>query len=529
MLSGSTKSLIPALRDVLGHAFVAFGRLGSLADTGVPFSYCTMLQRKTKYLLLASLFFGTVAASSGCAPDVEATDDQSEAIVSEGSIDDARRSGSPDRMAVALRSIASSRAPWNRERRQDGLERLVHDLDAGGVERIRVAYIERYAEDPEVTIRSDGLFDHLVRLPREEEIALISRLQAAYMKRDVRVLDDLLRRSREGALTLVDRQAYFAMLPRMGLWEVPVRVEPGDRSLDAVERIHLRARWAELSDVELDVALRAIEAAFPEEPLAAGVTRDRSIAVVVSSHGAQWEELMGWARPMLERGYHLQVFTPDGRPASFQRDSLSISTKTAPLGFGCRAELDPAGKTGELAEQILSKAVAAKRFDASLYGAVYLAGGLGFNEDVAVAMPDAIGGTTLTAHPDVAAMMDRILREKLPVIAICHGPTLFAAVRMPDTDEPLARGIATASLPPFEAYVGFTDRKEIQFTYNVNTHRVLEAAGASTSVLRDIASMSRVVKAHKSGIEVLSGPGPQAAGTLAAATIEVIGTRWVTD
>jgi putative intracellular protease/amidase len=470
--------------------------------------------------ILAALM---ILAASGCSSNEEDVTEDASALLSDDAIDRARASADPARIAPALRSLAANRISFRRDFRARGMHRLLDGLELAMIDAVRAEYIERYGEDAEVTIKSDGLFDHLLRLGRAEELELVSILGAAQMTADARTIAAL--HAKGDALTLADRRTYFAMLPRMGLWSPPVRSR--DHALYALERSHLLQRWDALGQgIDLDAALAAIENKLPAPELASSSPRARSIAVVVSSHGAQWQELMGWAQGMLERGYHLQVFTPDGRPAAFQRDSLSVSTKTAPLGFGCPGELDPAKTTGALAETILAGTVGAARFDPALFGAVYLAGGLGFNEDIAVAMPSTTvsSGAKLTANASVRTMMEAALAERLPIVAICHGPTLFAAVNL--DGEPLAKGIATASLPPFESYVGFSDRKEIQFTFDVNTHRVLAEAGASTSVVSDIANPARVVKARKADIDILSGPGPQAASALVAPTIEALERRW---
>lgn len=480
------------------------------------------------------LALALVSAGAGCGAEVdspEATADDDLSAISTASIDAARASKDPGRMAKALRSIATNRFPGQRAARTAGAKRLLDGLSVDEVDAIRAAYIRSYDEDPEITIRSDGLFRPLVRLDRAEEAELVASLVGARMEADVSVLVDMLTRARTSALTAKDRTTYFAMLPRMGLWDAPVRAKANDRSLDALERGHLERVWrARSPGLGLDAGLRTIEEKLPKPDLTPSAPRERSVAVIASSHGAQWQELMGWAVPMLAKGYVLQVFTPDGRPVAFQRDSLSVSKKTVALGFGCPPDLDPAGPTGRAAADILGRAAGAEALDASRYGAVYLAGGLGFNEDVAVAMPSsaAPSGAKLTANPNVATFMSRALAEKLPVVAICHGPTLFAAVtvRVGGADEPLAKGVATASLPPFESYVGLTERKEIQFTFDVNTHKVLSEAGASTSVVSDIANMARVVRARKGDIELVTGPGPQAAASLVQPTVEVMTARW---
>jgi hypothetical protein len=93
-------------------------------------------------------------------------------------------------------------------------------------------------------------------------------------------------------------------------------------------------------------------------------------------------------------------------------------------------------------------------------------------------------------------------------------------------EEPVNQGIETASLPPFEGYVGFTRRKEVQFTYDVNTHDAMEEAGGRTNVKKDILNMKRVVHAHKDGMEIITGPGPQAARNLGLATLEAMERHW---
>ena len=76
------------------------------------------------------------------------------------------------------------------------------------------------------------------------------------------------------------------------------------------------------------------------------------------------------------------------------------------------------------------------------------------------------------------------------------------------------------------SYVGLTGRKEIQFTYDVNTHAALRESGGETHVLKDIANMNRVVKANKDGMDIITGPGPQTALELVDATVESITRRW---
>jgi putative intracellular protease/amidase len=499
-----------------------------------------------QYGTLTSLGFAMImalsAGSVGCSQQADAgtgSTNQSEDDlelrlfpVSKRTVDEARSSHDPVKIANVLYTLAADRTalPWNYVGlRIDRTRQLFDGLDAGLVAKVRAAYIVAHDEDPEVTICSDGFLEPIAQLDRNDELEMVGALKSAQMTADVDALADMRERADSDGLTQDDRSKYFAMLPRIGLWGAPVRAAEGDRSLDALERLLLARTWTArgLGNGDLDAALASIEAKLPAADLTRHADRSKSVAVVASSHGAQWQELMGWGAVMVARGYHLQVFTPDGHPVAFQHDSMSVSPKTAPLGFGCPSDLDPAGPTGQTAADLLSHTAPAASFDATQFGAVYLAGGLGFNEDVAVARPGA-SGTTLTANANIARLMQGAIAEKLPIVALCHGPTLFAATPI-DVDgrtSMLNEGIETASLPPFESYVGFTGRKEIQFTYDVNTHQVLAAVGGHTNVLADIANMSRVVSARKADMDIITGPGPQAASNLAQPTIDALARKW---
>lgn len=454
--------------------------------------------------------------------------------VSTKEVDAAKKAG-PAAQAKVLKELATGRPNLllqNDATRVDRTKQLFEGMTPKQVDAVRASYIQQFGADPEIHIRSDDLGQPLHRLDRNTELAMVGALNGPQMKQDAQALAGLLDKAKAGTLTQADRKEYFAMLPRMGLWDAPVRAAAGDAKLDSLERTLLGHAFGVTGKGDLDQALKQIEGAMPPAAVNAAGPREKNIAVVVSSHGAQWQELMDWAGPMHDKGYHIQLFTPDGRPVAFQRDSLSVSTRTTNLGFGAPAHLDPKGRAGDVAKELLGNTAGAAQFDPKQFGAVYLAGGLGFNEDVAVAhgetRRDGTTHTVLKANDNVAKLMKGAVDERLPVIALCHGPTLLAAtdITVNGKTEKLNKGLETASLPPFEGYVGFTGRKEIQFTYDVNTHAALREAGGETHVLKDIANMNRVVKAHKDGMDIITGPGPQTANELVDATIESLNQRW---
>jgi putative intracellular protease/amidase len=442
----------------------------------------------------------------------------------------ARDSGDPQLIAHALHELATGRSNLvlhNDQTRVDRTKELFQGLSADQVAKVRAAYIDRYGIDPELSIRSDGWGQPRNQLPRSIETEMVGAMNHAALERDSKTLSGMLDKAKAGTLTQADRAEYFSMLPRWGLYDAPTRAPDGDHHLDSIERTLLDRAWGDQGKgVGFDDALKTIESAMPPADLTPKAPRERSIAAIASSHGAQWQELMDWAKKMEDQGYHVQVFTPEGRPVGFQRDSLSVFKLSS--GFGSPEHLDPAGPTGDVAKRLLANTAPASKFDPSQFGAVYLAGGLGFNEDIAVAKAGPTGGTVLTPNPNVEQLMNAAVADRLPIVALCHGPTLLTTINMDVNGhrEPLNKGLETASLPPFEGIVGASGRKEIQFTFDVNTHDAMEAAGGQPHVFKDIFNLGRVVKAEKAGQVIITGPAPQSAAPLADATIEALRKRW---
>lgn len=449
-----------------------------------------------------------------------------------------RQHNDPGEMADVLHTLAKDRSNLfisNDATRLERMRELFSGLSADQIDGVRAAYISRYGSDPETNIRSWDFLQPLARLDDGLALEMVRVLTGPRLQENAAKISSLLDKAHSGTLTAEDREAYFSMMPMMGLWDRPRRTSADGANLDAMERKILIGAWGEHADrtgVSLDDALRTIEAKMPPPDLTPKAPREQSVAVVVSSAGAQWQELMDWAMVMHEQGYHIQLFTPDGRPVAFQHDSLSVCENTAPLGHGCPPHLDPRGPAGELAKQLLANTAGAAQFNPKDFGAVFSAGGLGFNEDVVVANPvtgaDGRTHTELKSNPNIDAMMRAAVAERLPNISICHGPTILAATKMTVNghEESVNQGIETASLPPFEGYVGLTRRKEAQFTYDVNTHDVLGETGGVTRVKKDILNMKRVVMAQKDGMAIITGPGPQASRNLGFATIEAMRQHW---
>ncbi len=458
--------------------------------------------------------------------------------VSARDVQKARASNNPAAMAKVLHSLVNDRSNLllpNNATRLDRMRELLTGLSADQIDRVRAEHISRFGSDPETNIRSWDFFQPLARLDDNLALEMVALLNGPRHAETAKMVAGLLDKARAGTLTAEDRATYYSRLPMVGLWDQPRRESKDGANLDSMERRILSRMWGQhegRTGMSMDEALKTIEAKMPPPDLTPKAPREKSVAVIVSSAGAQWQELTDWLTVMHDKGYHVQVFTPDGRPAAFQHDSMCVCEHTAPIGHGCPPHLDPRGPTGKLTQQVLANTAGAAQFNPKDFGAVFSAGGLGFNEDVVVANPvtgpDGRTRTELKSNPNIDAMMRAAVVERLPNISICHGPTILAATKMTinGREEPVNRGIETASLPPFEGYVGLTRRKEAQFTYDVNTHDSMEDAGGRTNVKKDILNMSRVVRAHKDGMDIITGPGPQAARNLGLATLQAMEQRW---
>jgi putative intracellular protease/amidase len=335
-----------------------------------------------------------------------------------------------------------------------------------------------------------------------------------------------------------DRLDYYSWIPRVGLWDEPVRKSQDNTCVDSYERrLRLRA-WETVSDQHFDQALQEIEQGFPKVSVKTNAPQNKSIAVVASSHGAQWQELIDWALGMLDAGYNLQIFTPFGRPVAFQRDSMlvreppteavAVSLGLPGVGLGCPLRLDPLRLPQDRLHKLLGNAVGADQFDPSQFGAVYLAGGLGFNEDIAVTSPRSANDTihaNITPTPHALQMLNHTVENRLPIIALCHGPTLLASldVEINGRREKLVKGIEVAALPALEPMVHAQGKLEPQFSfYTWKTHDVLAEAGAIVDAQTDLKDMTVVKTGVRDGLHIATGPGPQAARNLVKATISAM-------
>ena len=261
------------------------------------------------------------------------------------------------------------------------IEALVGDLTSGQLRETRMAYVDRYYVDPEHHLRNFDVYQEFapLRLDPSLLINLLGILNKSEIQEDVLFVEMLLQKAKAGSLTEQDRLDYYSWLPRVGLWNVPARKTRDGENVDSYERqLRLRAWQSTASGQGFDQALKEIEQVFPKVPVKINSPRNKNIAVVASSHGAQWQELIDWALGMLDAGYTLQIFTPFGRPVAFQRDSLlvreppteavAVSLGLPGVGLGCPLRLDPLRLSQDRLNNLLGHAVGADQFDPSVFG-----------------------------------------------------------------------------------------------------------------------------------------------------------------
>ena len=331
-------------------------------------------------------------------------------------------------------------------------------------------------------------------------------------------------------LTADERRAYFAQMPFVGIRTRSER----PHNEPTLEEQTLQKLWSQMGREDLAKTMETVEASFPKITPPGPKPGQKSVAVVVSSQGAQWQELMGYVMEMQRHGVHVQFFTPEGRPAGFQKDSLSRSN-TSNLGYGAPPELDPAGPTGMVAKELLANSMAASEFDPKAFDQVYVAGGLGLNED-GVRVEAALGNadhrgkqtgpaSTYHAHPDIARMINSAATEQTPILAICHGPSIFIA----DNVQLNVQGAHMAALGPFEAYVAWTGRTGRPFPHMALVHNDARRAGVNVNPVRDAIKPSGVVqdvvKQGDQEVTIVTGPHPASAKGLGQAGLELMGIQ----
>ncbi len=380
-------------------------------------------------------------------------------------------------------------------------------------------------------------YQDIIRNPETGPTKATQKMAQIWLKpeltEDAQLLANLLdKASTKTPLTLAERKEYYARMPFIGIRTRSERPH-NDPTLEEQALQHV---WTSLGRPEaLDQAMATVEAAFPELALPKPEKGQKSVAVVVSSQGAQWQELMGYVMEMKRAGVHVQFFTPEGRPAGFQKDSLSRSNTSA-LGYGAPEALDPAGPAGLVAKELLANAAAADRFKVHDFDQVYVAGGLGLNEDgVRVEAESAVDRqrgkqtgpeSTYKAHPGIAKMINEAADRQLPILAICHGPSVFIADNV-DLD---VKGTRMAALGPFEAYVAFTGRTGRPFPHMALVHNDARRAGVKVDPVRDATKPSGVVQdtaKTSDGQEfvMVTGPHPASAQGLGLAGLGLMGLR----
>ncbi|QKX56777.1 uncharacterized protein TRUGW13939_03884 [Talaromyces rugulosus] len=122
-------------------------------------------------------------------------------------------------------------------------------------------------------------------------------------------------------------------------------------------------------------------------------------------------------------------------------------------------------------------------------------------------------------------MLNHTVEHRLPIIALCHGPTLLASldIEINGRSEKLVKGIEVAALPALEPMVHAQGKLEPQFSfYTWKTHEVLAEAGAVVDEETDLKDMTVVTTGVRDGLRIATGPGPQTARNLVKATISAI-------
>lgn len=411
-----------------------------------------------------------------------------------------------NRIASELHLLVKPGLRGSDARRLERMRSAIGGLDAPAMEQVRTAYIRKFNKDPEIDIRGFGIGQVAPRNRRTVE-AMVELLNGPRIRSQVEVLHGLLEKQRAGKpFTTQDRQTFFRTMAEVGF--------PHGRS-------QLEREFKAKAGRSLESTLERLHAVMPPADAIPSTPASKNVAVVLSSQGAQWQELMDWAMPLIEAGYNLQVFTPDGKPVAYQHDSLLYSAATSKVGFGAPPHLRVDGPVGRHGMDLAANAAPADSFDPKHFAQVMVVGGLGTDRD-------------LTNHPSIHGLVARAFEQGLDLASICHGPTVFAKTMIDGGNgrrEPLARGMDIIGLPNQMERAAIASGRVHEFYLDpppIDVRKTLEAAGANMNRLVEMHSVvrpSRVVVDEKAGRQVATGVGPLAARNLGLESLRMLEAR----
>jgi putative intracellular protease/amidase len=237
----------------------------------------------------------------------------------------------------------------------------------------------------------------------------------------------------------------------------------------------------------------------------------KRVAIVVSTVGYHWEELLAAYEAFERAGASTDFFTVNGAPPRPDPTSLKKSSLGARVGLGIDAWKAPDSPHGAALRERLIDVLPLASLEASRYDALYLPGGHGCLFDV--------NGSVLL-HEKIAELYTR----GALLSAVCHATSTFAFVRV--RGEPIVRGHALTGFPaPLDAVLikaGLVNESFLPLP--LINDQALREAGAKLSSL-DVAEATLNPYTVRVSPPFVTGVGPKAAARVAKKVIALLDER----
>ena len=234
----------------------------------------------------------------------------------------------------------------------------------------------------------------------------------------------------------------------------------------------------------------------------------KRVAIVVSTVGYHWEELLAAYEAFERAGVHMDFFTVNGAAPHPDPNSLHKSSVGARLGMGIDPEKAPDSAVGVALRERLIDVSTLSSLEASRYDALYLPGGHGCLFDV---------NRSTLLHEKIRALYE----QGALLSAVCHATSTFAFVEV--NGKPIVQGHALtgfpASLDSVLIKAGLVHEKFLPLPL-VNDHE-LRNAGAKLSTLDVIEATVNPFTVRVS-LPFITGVGPKAASRVAEKVVELL-------
>lgn len=157
-----------------------------------------------------------------------------------------------------------------------------------------------------------------------------------------------------------------------------------------------------------------------------------TVAMVVSTVGYHWEEVLDAYREFTQAGFAVNFFTVNGKPAKADPVSLKRTRILNRLGYGVPGRIAPESAPGRELQDRLKKVRPVSQIDANHTDVLYLSGGHGCLFD-------------MNRNENLHRKIEQLYHNHKLLSGVCHATSTFAQVF--DHGKPITRNKKITGFP----------------------------------------------------------------------------------